>query len=57
MLIRNITASQSTVDAPLAGGEVPYLATRDVPDEDAVKLIASGHFEAAEPATPDTLED
>ena len=34
------------VDAPLAGGRVPFGGVVDVPAEDAVLLVASGHFEA-----------
>lgn len=35
------------VDAPLAGGVVPFGSTVDVPAEDAALLVASGHFREA----------
>lgn len=35
------------VDAPLAGGVVPFGGAVDVPAEDAALLVASGHFRKA----------
>ena len=48
MKLKQDTPSRGPIEAPLAGGVVEFGQVVDVPAEDAVLLLASGHFVAAE---------